>query len=69
MASVSGVARFLENVFVILSSCFTQWEVVVVGRAERGHQRPGPVVEEKGAKMGPERQAGRVLFSQTITVC
>lgn len=40
------------------------------GESCEGPQRPGPVVEEKGAKTGPDfprrggrRQAGRVLFS------
>ena len=50
---MSGAARFLENVFVILSSCFTQWKVVGEG-ACKGPPEASPVGEGKEAKMGTD---------------
>lgn len=46
-----GAAHFLENVFVIVSSRFTWWEMVGE-EPSRSHQRTGPTEEGKGAKTG-----------------
>lgn len=43
-------AHFLENIFAILSSCFTRWAVGEGGF--KGHRRTGPVKEADSTKMG-----------------
>ena len=66
---MSRTARFLENVFVVLSSHFTWWEMVGE-EPSRGHQRTGPTEEGKGANTAdrPSLRRGRKGTGQAVSL-